>query len=100
MNSATELPYELHTQGYGAFVTFALGEQIALPLLTLARATLRGTDATDELVLEFHGVEVAIAGHGLSLLLEHLLAGRVKRISVAHDGTCGITAIRIIESAS
>ncbi len=97
MNSTEELPYELHTHGSGAFVIFNVADQIALPLLALTRATLRATPAGEKLTLEFHGVEVAIDGCGLGLVLDHLLAGRVKRVSCARDGACEITAIRVAD---
>jgi len=95
MNTTAELPYELHTHGSGAFVIFKVADQIALPLLGLARATLRTTCDRDEIVLKFEEVEVMIEGHGLALMLDHLLAGRVKRISRAHDSACEITTIRV-----
>lgn len=100
MNSTAPLPYELHTHGTGAFVIFNVADQIALPLLTLARATLRATPAGEALTLEFHDVEVAIDGRGLGLMLDHLLAGRVKRVSSGHESACEITAIRIADTAS
>jgi hypothetical protein len=97
MNSTAELPYELHTHGSGAFVIFNVADQIAFPLLTLGRATLRTTQAGDELRLEFQDVEVVLEGRGLASMLDHLLAGRVKRVSCAHDHTCHITAILFTE---
>lgn len=98
MNSTIELPYELHTHGSGAFLIFNVGDQIALPLLALARATLRATHEGDEIALEFQNVEIAIEGRGLLLLLDHLLAGRVKRISCAEHAGCEVTGIRIVET--
>ncbi len=98
MNSTAEVPYELHTHGCGAFVIFNVTDQIALPLIALARATLRGTRDGDELVLEFQGVELVIEGRALGLMLEHLLAGKVKRVSCASDGTCEIARIRLMET--
>lgn len=98
MNSTAELPYELHTHGSGAFVTFKVRDEIALPLIALARATLRAIGERDRLALEFHDVEVEIEGRALALMLEHLLAGRVKRISPARDDTCEVASIRIKEA--
>lgn len=98
MTSNTGLPYELHTHGSGAFVIFNVAEQVALPLMTLARATLRATDERDEIDLEFQNAGVVIEGRGLAVLLEHLLAGRVKRISRAGDAGCNVAAIRITET--
>lgn len=99
MNPTTELPYELYTHGSGAFVTFNVADQIALPLIALARATLRRTRERDELVLEFQTTEVVIEGRGLMLVMEHLLAGRAKRISRARDHACEIRLIRMREIA-
>lgn len=99
MNSMAELPYELHTHGSGAFVIFNVAGQIALPLLTLSRATLRTMRERDELVLEFQNVEVVIEGRALAPMMEHLLAGRVKRISAARDHGCEIVVIRIAEAS-
>ena len=97
MNSTAEVPYELHTHGCGAFVIFNISDQIALPLIALARATLRGTPDRDELVLEFQGVEVVIEGRALGPMLDHLLAGKVKRVSCARDGACEVARIRLAE---
>lgn len=98
MNSTAELPYELHTHGSGAFVIFNVTEQIALPLIAMIRATLRANGDGDEIILEFQTAEVVITGRGLTLLLEHLLAGRVKRISRASDAVCDVAGIRFTES--
>jgi hypothetical protein len=95
MNPTAALPYELHTHGSSGFVIFNVGDQIALPLVGLARATLRTTCDRDELVLEFQEGEVVIEGHRLALLLDHLLAGRVKKISRGRDSVCEITTIRV-----
>lgn len=97
MNSTAEVPYELHTHGCGAFVIFNISDQIALPLIALTRATLRGTRDGDELVLEFQGVEVVIEGRALAPMLDHLLAGKVKKVSCARDGTCEVARIRLTE---
>ena len=97
MNSTAELPYELHTHGSGAFVIFNVADQIALPLITLARATLRAAKGGEELVLEFGAVEVLLEGRELALVLKHLLAGKLKKVYCADDGACEITAIRIRE---
>ena len=99
MNLIAELPYELHTQGTGAFVIFNVADQIALPLIGLGRATLRTTCELDELVLEFREVDVVIEGRALEVVLEHLLAGRVKRISAARDSHCEIVGIRFTETS-
>ena len=97
MNSTAELPYELHTHGSGAFVIFNVADQIAFPLLTLAKATLRATKEGDELVLEFQSAQVVIGGRGLAPMMDHLLAGQVKKISRANDSTCQVAAIRVGE---
>jgi len=43
------------------------------------------------------GVEVVIEGRALGPMLDHLLAGKVKRVSCAHDGTCEVARIRLTE---
>lgn len=98
MKSTTEIPYELHTHGNGAFVIFNVGDQVAVPLIALMRATLRSTDEGDEIDLEFQNLTVSIAGRALSLMLEHLLAGRVKRISCADATTCNVARIQFTET--
>ncbi len=98
MNSASSLPYELHTHGSGAFVIFNATDQVALPLMALARATLRESQEQDEIALDFQNVEVVIEGRRLAVMLEHLLAGRVKRISTASDDSCEVAAIRVTET--
>jgi hypothetical protein len=100
MNSTTELPYELHTPDSGAFVIFNVTEQIALPLIALARATWRRTETHEVLTLEFANMDVTIEGSALGGLVDHLLAGRVKRISCAQNSGCKVAAIRLVESYS
>lgn len=94
MSSSASLPYELHTHGSGAFVIFNATDQVAFPLIGLERATLRERKEYDEIVLDFQDVEVVIEGRRLAVMLEHLLAGRVKRISRADDGTCEVRQLR------
>jgi len=98
MNSARELPYELHTHGCGTFVVFNVADQIALPLIALARATLRAVLGRDELVLEFHNVDVVIEGSALGPMLDHLLAGRVRRVSCGGDSNCSVETIRVTDA--
>lgn len=100
MNAATDLPYELHAQGAGAFVIFKVADQIALPLIALVRATLRTTRENDEVALQFQTTEIVIEGRALAPMLDHLLGGRVKRISRGRDCTCSINVIRIMEVPS
>ena len=98
MNTGTELPYELHIHGSGAVGIFNVAEQIALPLLTLARATLRAAGDAEELILEFQGASVVIGGHGLASMLDHLLLVLVIKISRSNHNTCQITSIRVEEA--
>lgn len=98
MNSTTILPYELHTNGSGAFVIFNVTDEIALPLIALARATRRTRSDLDEIVLEFQTAEVVIEGRGLALMLDHLLLGKVKRISCACDAASEVARIQIRET--
>jgi hypothetical protein len=83
----TLVPFDLHTQGAGAFVSFEIGEVIALPLLSLNKATLRGDDGT-ELVLSFTDMQIVIEGAGLAPLFEHVLSGRVKTIRSGEFESC------------
>lgn len=99
MNTTPEPPYELHTHGGGAFVIFNVGDQIALPLFSLARATLRARSVGDVLALEFQSVEVLIEGRALSALVDHLLAGRVRRISCARDNSCEVANIQVKDAS-
>ena len=96
MKPPNELPYELHANGCGAFITFDVGERVALPLMALIKATLRGCDA-QELTLEFPGTQVIVEGGGLAEPLEHMLGGRVKRIARGCYGDCCVTGIRVVD---
>lgn len=95
MNATGTLPpYELHA--HGGFTVFEAGEAIALPLLQLNRATLRGTNG-QRMLLEYPAAEVVIEGDGLVELFSHLLAGRVKAIRRGvHDG-CRVGAVQVLE---
>lgn len=93
--TATPPPYELHAHG-GGFTVFEAGEAVALPLLHLNKATLRGTNG-QRMLLEYAVAEVVIEGDGLAELFAHLLAGRVKAIRRGvHDG-CTVGAVQVLE---
>lgn len=86
-------PYELHQHG-GGFTVFESADAVALPLIQLAKATLRGTGGT-RMIFEFSAAQVVVDGDGLTELYGHLLAGRVKAIRRGiHDG-CTVTGIQI-----
>jgi hypothetical protein len=69
----TNFPYELHSQSGGGFVTFEVGESVALPLIALNTATLRGSSESQAIVLSFASHLVEIQGTGLNEIFDHLL---------------------------
>ena len=89
-------PFEMHPQGGGGFTIFEAGESVALPLLRLEKATLRGVDG-QRMSLEFSSALVVIEGKGLSDLFGHLLAGRVKAIRRGQHTTCIVGVIQIVD---
>jgi hypothetical protein len=91
-------PFDLHVHGSGAFIAFEIGDIVALPLLSLGKATLRGEKGA-EVVLCFVEHQVVIEGTGLQALFEHLLSGRVKSIRAGEYETCCVTRIAIHEAA-
>jgi hypothetical protein len=96
----TSQPYELHTHGGGAFVSFdsMQGDVLSLPLISLNRAILRTRGQGSELVLEFEANLVSVFGNNLASLRDHLLAGRLKVIRVGQFEECSVTGIRVSDS--
>ena len=68
------------------------------PDVVLHVAYEAGPSGRDVLTLAFVEVDVAVEGRALGVMLDHLLAGRVKRISCARDDGCEISAIRVVEA--
>lgn len=88
-------PFEMHPQG-GGFTVFEAGDSVGLPLIQLARATLRGASG-QRISLEFNAAQVVIEGEHLAELFGHLLDGRVKTIRRGHHGNCIISAVQVAE---
>ncbi|MBI2512503.1 MAG: hypothetical protein HYV96_11020 [Opitutae bacterium] len=93
--SATLPPYEIHAHG-GGFTTFEAGDAVALPLIQLNKATLRGASG-QRMLLEYSAAEVVIEGDGLAELFAHLLGGRVKAIRRGNHDGCTVAAVQVLE---
>jgi hypothetical protein len=93
----TNFPYELHSHGGGGFVTFEVGESVALPLIALKTATLRGSTESHTMVLSFESHLVEINGTGLNEVFEHLLGGVVRVIRRGRHEKCIVEAIHVAE---
>jgi hypothetical protein len=92
------LPFELHLQGHGGgFIIFEMTESVALPLLALRRAVLRGS-AQQAVLLEFEDQIAVIDGSGLGDLFLHLLSGRLKAVRCGRLETCLIESIRLTDA--
>ena len=93
-------PYELHTHGGGAFVSFdsMQGDVLSLSLISLNRAILRTRGQGSELVLEFEANLVSVFGCKLDSLRDYLLAGRLKVIRTGQFEECAVTGIRVSDS--
>ena len=91
-------PFELHTQGHGSgFVVFETSEAIALPLMALRRAVLRGA-AQQSIVLEFEDHVAVIDGAGLGALFSHLLLGRLRAVRCGRHEECVVESIRLADA--
>jgi hypothetical protein len=89
-------PYEMHPPGGGGFISFESADAVALPLLHLGKATLRGAGG-QRMSLEFSGAQVVIEGEGLAQLFGHLLAGRVKTIRRGKHADCVVVGIQVLD---
>ena len=89
-------PFEMHPQGGGGFTVFEAGESVALPLLRLEKATLRGIDG-QRMSFEFSSTLVVVEGEGLAELFGHLLAGRVKAIRCGKHASSIVAVIQIMD---
>lgn len=96
MKPNSSLPYELYAHSHGAFVCFEQGETVALPLLALAKATLRGADDSF-LALDFGSALVEVEGRRLGELLAQLLLGRVRVIRCGQNEECRVERIQLSE---
>ena len=93
----TRFPFELHAHGGGRFVTFEVDESVALPLIALNTATLRGSTGNQAIVLAFASHLVEIQGTGLNEVFEHLLGGLVRVIRRGQHGKCIVEKIQVAE---
>ena len=93
----TQFPYELHAHGGGGFVTFEVGESVALPLIALNTATLRGPTGNQSIVLAFASHLVEIQGTGLNEVFEHLLGGLVRVVREGRHEKCIVEKIQVAE---
>jgi hypothetical protein len=89
-------PYEMHPPGGGGFTVFESADAVALPLLHLGKATLRGAGG-QRMSFEFTGALVVVEGEGLAELFAHLLAGRVKTIRPGKHAACVVTGIQVLD---
>ncbi len=90
-------PYEMHPPGGGGFTCFDAGDLVALPLIHLNKATLRGTSG-QRIALEFGTVSAVVEGDGMTELFGHLLNGQVKTLRRGQRGNCVIRAIQVIDT--
>jgi len=90
------LPYDIYPNDKAGFLTFAVcGEFIALPLVTLGKASLRSDAAS--IVLEFGSTIVQIDGTGLEELFESILLGKVRVVRAGKHPSCSIETVRFRE---
>jgi hypothetical protein len=97
MNDSSSLPYEMHPPSGGGFTIFESADAVALPLLHLSKATLRGAGGL-RMSLEFSSALVVVEGEGLAELFGHLLAGRVKTLRVGRHADCALKVIQILDT--
>ena len=92
------LPFELHSHGGGGFIVFEVGEAVALPMIALTKAILRGSAEAQEIVLDFEAHIVLIEGAGLADLFGHLIGGRMKAIRSGKHGACAVKKVHLSET--
>ena len=97
MSDSHSNPYEMHAQGGGGFTTFESTEAVGLPLMLLAKATLRGANG-QSMILEYGSASAVVEGEGLGELFGHLLGGRVKVLRVGRHAGCTIKKIQILDA--
>jgi hypothetical protein len=93
----TNFPYELHPHGGGGFVTFEVGESVALPLIALNTATLRRSFESQTMLLAFASHLVEVHGTGLDEVFEHLLGGVVRVVRRGRHEECVVEEIHVRE---
>jgi hypothetical protein len=93
------LPYDANVSERTSFLTIGLGgELVALPLLALGKASLRGDAAT--IVLEFSRLIVKIEGRKLEHLFDEILMCKVRVIRVGKHPSCTVECVRITETVA
>lgn len=97
MTTPDSSPFEMHASGGGGFTTFVATDTVALPMLLLAKATLRrGT--SQRLILEYGATYAVVEGEGLADLFAHLLAGRIRTIRPGRHAGCTVHTIQIVDA--
>jgi hypothetical protein len=92
------LPYDANVSERASFLSIGLGgELVALPLLALGKASLRGDAAT--IVLEFSRLIVKIEGRKLDNLFDEILMCKVRVIRVGKHPSCTVESIRTSNAA-
>jgi hypothetical protein len=98
MNSVPQPPFEIHPQGVGGFTSFEIGSEIvALPLLAVIKASLRGT-VQQEIIIEFPKTIARVSGTGLGEVFAYFLTGRVRVLRRGQHGVCTINGVQILDS--
>ncbi len=93
------LPYDTYERDKAGFLTLAAqGEFIALPLLALGKASLRGEAAC--IVLEFGRLLVKIEGRKLDDLFEDILLCKVRVVRVGKHPNCSVEFIRVCNAVA
>jgi hypothetical protein len=94
---ATILPYDTYSHVAAGFVAFAIGDEfVALPLATLAKASLRA--GATSIALEFSSLLVRIDGRGLDELFESILLGKVRVVRSGRHPSCTVERVRVSET--
>ena len=87
-------PYDTYKSDKAGFLTLAVrGEFVALPLLTLNKASLYGNAAS--IVLEFGRLIVKIEGSKLDDLFEDILLCKVRVVRAGKHPSCSVESIRM-----
>lgn len=98
MSSSPQPPFEMHPQGVGGFTSFEIGgEVVALPLLAVTKASLRGA-TQQEIIIEFPKTIARVSGAGLGEVFAHFLTGRVRILRRGQHGACAISGVQIVDS--
>ncbi len=98
MITPAQPPFEMHAQGAGGFTAFECGgETVALPLLTVTKASLRGT-TEQQIVIEYSKAIARVTGSGLGEIFGHFLTGRIRVLRCGRHGICTISTVQVVDS--